>query len=77
MREILFSVVFALMACDGAPGPSPDSGGVPTSGLSCGGVQAGEPCVTDSSIAQCRVREGQCPGEVILLESCPVQFACP
>lgn len=74
----MVSFAFALVACDGGtPPPIPDSGGVVTSGVSCGGRQAGEPCVTDGSIAQCRVREEQCPGEVIVLESCPLQFACP
>lgn len=63
-----------LAGCDGAD-PGSDSGG--GRGMSCAGMRAGQPCVSDASIAQCRVREEQCPGEVIVLESCPVQFVCP
>jgi hypothetical protein len=34
-------------------------------------------CITPAGMDQCAQMESQCPGEVLVLESCPLQFACP
>ena len=44
---------------------------------SCGGLSPGDACTTDENLAQCREMEARCPGQVMVRESCPVQFACP
>jgi hypothetical protein len=38
---------------------------------------AGDACITEENLAQCQEMARQCPGEVMALESCPLQFACP
>ncbi len=47
------------------------------SGNSCDQFTVGDPCITEANLAACREREAQCPGEVMQLESCPLQFSCP
>lgn len=53
------------------------SAGTDGSWESCGGFSLGDACTTEENLAQCRQMEARCPGQVSVLESCPVQFACP
>ena len=46
-------------------------------GESCAGYSLGDACITEDNFAQCQEMEAQCPGEVVAMESCPLQFACP
>jgi rhodanese-related sulfurtransferase len=46
-------------------------------GESCAGYSLGDACITEDNFAQCQEMEQRCPGEVLALESCPLQFACP
>ncbi len=43
----------------------------------CEGYTLGDSCVDDAAFAQCQEVAAQCPGEVQVMESCPLQFACP
>lgn len=35
------------------------------------------PCIDEDALAQCEAAYTECGGEVSVLESCPLQFACP
>jgi hypothetical protein len=61
-----------LMGC-GAGTPSATA----ASGTDCDAYRAGDACVTDENLAQCRALAARCPGQVLVMESCPLQFACP
>lgn len=70
---------FALAAC-GAGGTSEDSssgGDEPVGTELCEGYGPSAACMNEASFAQCREMAARCPGEVQVLESCPLQFACP
>jgi len=43
----------------------------------CEGYNLGDACITEDNFAQCQAMSAQCPGEVVAMESCPLQFACP
>lgn len=43
----------------------------------CEGYSPGDSCIDESNFAQCQEMAAQCPGEVLVMESCPLQFACP
>ena len=73
MRILLLSFLPLLAACGATNTPSEDS----STDDGCAGYHAGDACVTDENLAQCREREAECPGAVVVLESCPLQFACP
>ena len=44
---------------------------------SCEGYSEGDACITAENLAQCERMAAECPGEMQVLESCPLQFACP
>lgn len=46
-------------------------------GASCEGYAIGDACITEDNFAQCQEMAAACPGEVLAMESCPLQFACP
>ena len=46
-------------------------------GESCEGYRIGDSCIDESNFAQCQQMAAQCPGQVQVMESCPLQFACP
>ncbi|MCZ7684928.1 MAG: hypothetical protein M5U28_41615 [Sandaracinaceae bacterium] len=71
-------LAFALAACGGgSPGEDSSSGGDEPASDRCGGYSPTDPCMNEASFAQCREMAARCPGEVQVLESCPLQFACP
>ncbi|MDQ3034226.1 MAG: hypothetical protein M3Y87_17590 [Myxococcota bacterium] len=72
---LVFTIVSMLTAC-GSAAPEPQSGADDASD-SCAGYRRTDACITDENFAQCRAREEECPGQVLALESCPLQFACP
>jgi len=72
MRVIVLSFLPLLLACGATAAPAQDTGDD-----GCAGYHTGDACVNDTNLAACREREAECPGSVIVLESCPVQFACP
>lgn len=34
-------------------------------------------CLTATAAEDCEAANDECPGEVLVAESCPVQFSCP
>ncbi len=43
----------------------------------CEGYRLGDDCIHEDNFAECQKMAAQCPGEVQVLESCPLQFTCP
>jgi hypothetical protein len=52
---------------------------VPTGppGSDCDVYTTGDPCIDEAALEACRARSSECPDQVQVLESCPLQFACP
>jgi hypothetical protein len=72
LREtVLFLALFA-SAC-GATSTVPSD----TSSDTCEGYRVTDSCMNQDNFRQCQEMAQQCPGEVQVLESCPLQFACP
>lgn len=61
---LLLSVLFAL----GCPS---------TSGSADCDYTLDDPCITADNLQQCEDMAAQCPGQVLVMESCPLQFGCP
>lgn len=36
-----------------------------------------DPCIDEGALAQCEAAYAECGSEVSVMESCPLQFACP
>jgi hypothetical protein len=62
---------------DEPTGNGTSGGDTPVASEECLGHRVGDACMTDANFAECRAREAECPGEVLELESCPLQFRCP
>lgn len=69
-----FSVLTALVGC-GATSREAQSDAQTDD--TCAGHSRTDACITEENFAQCQAREAECPGQVLSLESCPLQFACP
>jgi hypothetical protein len=63
MRPLI--LLFVLAGCAG--------GGDPTF---CEGYTTDDACITQENLAQCEEMAAECPNGVVVLESCPLQFAC-
>ena len=62
-------------ACD-EPGVEPVDGDEPVASDVCAGHRATDSCMNEDNFAECQRVEAECPGSVVALESCPLQFAC-
>ena len=62
-------------ACEEESEPSSDADAPVSS--ECAGYSLSDSCIDEENFAECQRLEAQCPGSVIAMESCPVQFACP
>lgn len=71
---LLFTLL--LTAC-GSSTHSPSSADAEPAPQTCAGYGPNDACMNEESFAACLAREAQCPGQVLVLESCPLQFACP
>lgn len=40
-------------------------------------VDSQSACMTDENLAECRAAVDECGDRVLVMESCPLQFACP
>jgi hypothetical protein len=69
-------LALVLMACGSSTHPPSSNDGDPGSGT-CAGNGPNDSCMNEESFAACQAREAECPGQVLVLESCPLQFACP
>ena len=69
MKQML--LVLFLAACGG--GQIPTSGETPLGDCP---YSAEDSCMNEDALAQCEARAAECPGNVTVMESCPLQFAC-
>lgn len=80
MSRTFFSMCLALslLACGGGePPPTRDTAGGDTAAASCEGYAPTDGCMNEDNFAQCQQMAAQCPGQVQVMESCPLQFGCP
>ncbi|HJK91498.1 MAG TPA: hypothetical protein RMH85_14920 [Polyangiaceae bacterium LLY-WYZ-15_(1-7)] len=78
MRFCSSLLLLLALACGSSTEPAQDSSSgadAPAAG-DCD-YELGDPCITEENLAACQARAAECPGEVLVLESCPLQFACP
>lgn len=73
-KTTLAMLALLLVACGSSTYPPSDADPSPDS---CGGYGPNDACMNEDNFAACQVREAECPGQVLVLESCPLQFACP
>jgi hypothetical protein len=33
-------------------------------------------CMNEDNLAECKTAQAECPGNVLVMESCPLQFGC-
>ena len=74
MKTTLALLALLLMACGSSTHPPADAD---PSAATCGGYGPNDACMNEDNFAACQAREAECPGQVLALESCPLQFACP
>lgn len=75
--RILGPIPFFLFACGTTPTPAasePANSPAPAASADC--PAASEPCMNEDNLAVCLSVAKKCPGKVVQLESCPLQFAC-
>ncbi|AKF09907.1 hypothetical protein DB32_007056 [Sandaracinus amylolyticus] len=72
----MIAIALLAIGCGSSAPPAQSSDGSPSDDA-CAGYHAGDACITEENLAQCREMAAQCGGEVLVLESCPLQFACP
>ncbi|MBO6934565.1 MAG: hypothetical protein JJ863_06315 [Deltaproteobacteria bacterium] len=72
MPRPLFIVLLWLAACGGQTVPAETGDG----SAGCP-YTLDDPCIDDDALAQCDAAYAECAGDVSVLESCPLQFACP
>jgi len=79
MRIVALISMLVLGACGGSSDEPASSGsaGAEQPAETCEGYTRGQSCVDDAAFSQCQQMSAQCPGEVQVMESCPLQFACP
>ena len=70
----LFAVVAMACGTSSHPGSTADGDAPPET---CAGHRATDACMNEDNFASCLERDAECPGAVLSLESCPLQFACP
>lgn len=71
MRTLLLALALAALSLGLACGPGEPSD-------FCAEVLAeNEACLQSSSREDCEARNDECPGRVLIAESCPIQFSCP
>ena len=67
LRRLLLLPLLALAAC---PEAAPDD-------TFCTDLMATSSCMNEDNLAECEAAAADCPGEVLVMESCPLQFGCP
>ena len=67
----LLALALPLVGCPSAPTPAADT---PASESSCPSEL--NKCLDEENRQRCLEVEKNCPGQVLILESCPLQFSC-
>ncbi len=82
LLAIALSLSLVATACDKPSSATPpvdpateDDGATGTG--TCAGHAPTDTCMDENNFAQCQKMEAECPGEVLVMESCPLQFGCP
>jgi hypothetical protein len=71
------SIALALLllpACGGSSAPPPSD---VDEDDTCAGYSPSHQCMNPDNFELCRALEAECPGQVLVMESCPLQFSCP
>ncbi len=63
-------------ACQSEDEPSASADEPVANTVQCAGHSPTEPCMNEENFAECQRLETECPGSIVDLESCPLQFAC-
>lgn len=77
---IRLALLGMLVACGCGAGDEPTSSsstGGEAPAETCEGYALDDACMNEDNLAQCRAMAAQCPGQVQVMESCPLQFGCP
>lgn len=69
-----FASIVLSVGCGGSP-PPPASDVDEDS--TCAGYSPSHQCMNPDNFELCRALESECPGQVVVMESCPLQFSCP
>lgn len=72
MKRAAYLLTFLLGACGAQSAPPATD----AAGEDCR-FEPDDPCISEEGLEQCRARSAECPGEVLILESCPIQVRCP
>ncbi len=65
MRALLLALALLLLALGGCADPGEDCD-----------YSLDDACITTENLTQCEEMSAQCPGQVTVMESCPLQFGC-
>lgn len=76
-RPTRVAVLAALIACGASSTVLEDSSSDTAPSDTCEGYRVTDACMNEDNFQQCRDAAARCPGEVQVLESCPLQFRCP
>jgi hypothetical protein len=70
-----FVAVFALATTSGCTSSSEVRPDAPSD--RCEGYGPNDSCMNEDNFRECQEAAAECPGAVLVLESCPLQFRCP
>lgn len=79
MKQLVYLIPLLLFACGttpAAPPTEPTSNPPATSTASADCPSPTDGCMNEDNHAECLAVAKKCPGKVVQLESCPLQFAC-
>ncbi len=72
MARPMLVALLCLAGCGGQTGPSDTADG----STGCP-YSLDDPCIDQDALTRCEAAYAECAGDVLVLESCPLQFACP
>ncbi len=76
MKNALSFLALLAFGC-GASTPAPDTNdGDGTGAAEDCPYSVEDGCIDEDALAECRQAAEQCPGAVLVMESCPLQFGC-
>jgi hypothetical protein len=78
-NTLLCTLLISTLGCGSSDEPTGNDGTTGGDGASdtCLSYHRGDACIDDTNLAACQAAEAQCPGQVLVAESCPLQFSCP
>jgi hypothetical protein len=76
MSRAIFLLALGLMACTPADTPAPPDAAGPPAPAESTCPKPTDGCMNEDNYQSCLEAEAKCPGKVLIMESCPLQFAC-